>query len=160
MTIIATDGKTIAADGNGTANDGTIIGHSEKKIRRVGRTVYGFTGISTMLDTMVEWHEAGADPDKCPKSGDPNDQSWTLIVFRDGEVRQFTHTGMGRSEVVPSVWAWGVGRDFTIGCLLSGKSAREAVEMAIRHNTWLGGEITVLDVPEAASQPAQLAAAE
>ena len=152
MTVIATDGRTIAADGLHTQSDGTIVRRDAKKIVVRGGRIFAFTGLTTFFERLIHWYINGAVPEDAPKY--PDGETFGFIVIEhDGTVRQIAHNSGWSSDVMPKVWSWGCERDFALGAMRAGKSAREAIEMCIEHSAWIGGEIQVVDINQTLGLP-------
>lgn len=137
MTTIATDGKSMAADGMITDNDVVCL-TNYVKIRRLsdGRIV-GFSGDAFNYDAFAEWLEKGeGEPPKL--SG----QFSCLALRPDGSVVQYDDQGRSFPEMVPM--AIGSGMRFAIAAMDLGKSAEQAVRYACTRDIYSGGEIAVL----------------
>lgn len=144
MTIIAWDGKSVAADTM------SVSGHYRcpdrvHKIVRNGEFVYGMTGWSAWFDAWIKWHRDGADPAKIPASGIAPGDSGAFLVFGGGKA-------MICSALVPYLQetgapdAWGSACDFAIGAMVYGASAKQAVEVAIVCSTSAGGSVDVIEL--------------
>lgn len=127
MTVIAWDGKTLAADRQAT-NSGMRYA-ATKLFRLSDGSVAAGTGTLAAVLVMKAWYEAGADATKYPECQKSNDDWCRLVVAKpDGSV--FYYEGLPvaiPSESVPA--AWGSGRDFAMGAMLAGADARRAVEI-------------------------------
>jgi len=134
MSIIAWDGKMIAADRQGTINDtrGTI-----KKIVRVGDICIGWVGTQTNGLIMMRWFLEGADPAKFPEvSDDPNTCSRLIIASKKGLV-----TYEGSPEVMIHLdkkQAYGSGMDLALGAMAMGADAVQAVKVACKYDIHCG----------------------
>ena len=158
MTTIATDGRTIAADGLRCAGS-SIISKTEKKIRVREGHVFAFTGLYAAFEPAIAWYLAGHEAGKQPV-GDKDD-SWSLIVIeRDRVLRRFSSSSPW-GEDYPYPQAFGIDDDFAMAAMFSGNTPAEAVALAAEHNVYTGGEIMVVDIDEAlglAAQPLRVAA--
>jgi ATP-dependent protease HslVU (ClpYQ) peptidase subunit len=158
MTTIATDGRTIAADGLRCAGS-SIISKTEKKIRvREGR-VFAFTGLYAAFETAIAWYLAGHEAGKQPLCGP--DDSWTLIVIDWDRVLRKYSSNVPLCEDLPYPQTFGIDCDFALAAMLSGKTPAEAIALAAEHNVYTGGEIMVVDIAEALgidAQPLRVAA--
>lgn len=153
MTTVASDGKTVAADGQ-TSNGAEINNIDIVKIKASGNAVLGFAGLSALRPVVFEWWEKGADPSEV--SGPMKDQEWGLGVFLHNEVRYYSH-----SCPYPSLYgypfAMGTGENYASGALLAGATSRQAVEVAAQKDVYTGGKITVLEIPRATAQISEAA---
>lgn len=142
MTVIAWDGKTLAADKracNGTLRSVTT------KIRRVGKDLVGYTGDASEGEELLAWFRFGADPEKFPAHLRSDSQHWArlVVVTPKREVLVFER---GPHPVVfeDRFFAAGSGRDFALAAMHLGKSATEAVEVASVFDTSCGDGMDAL----------------
>ncbi len=139
MTTVATDGKSIAADGLASVMD-RVTNTASVKIRRLsdGRLA-GYAGTVEDGLRFFAWLESGG---KAPKL----DSSFQgLVLHSGGEV----HYWAGPCEdsgpqMAPA--AIGSGGDIAIGAMLAGKSPAKAVAIAAQRCIHTGGKITVLSL--------------
>ena len=142
MTTIAVDKHgSIASDGQTTF--GPFRSFSGVRKIMVGKTaVYGCAGDGGMMEALIRWHEAGADPEKAPK-GD-----WIMLVCDGATVCQVSDSAR---YLVPIDLPWGIGNvgEVALGAMLHGASAEEAVRLVATRHVHTGGEIQVVDIAEA-----------
>jgi ATP-dependent protease HslVU (ClpYQ) peptidase subunit len=142
MTTIATDGRTIAADGLVTAGI-ERIDTSARKIVRVDGLIYALCGRTSALRPLVRWHQDGADPDTVPKVGG----EWGLVVIDPNQPHaHYYHNDALFPSFVPYPCAFGTGEQFARGAMLAGADPRRAVEIAAECDVNTGGTITHLDI--------------
>jgi hypothetical protein len=161
MTTIAISETHIAADSRATRNH-EIASWQVRKIEVVehaaGGRIYALSGEDAMTKPAIEWHQDGAEPAKVPK-GDP-DTSWTLLVIeKDGRVIIYGDKSPYPLEVT-APYTMGSGRDFAMGAMLAGASAKEAVEIACTRDVWSGLPVQVVDIAQALGVTAVKEAAE
>lgn len=163
MTLIVTDGKTIAADGlrmfGPEAHDTKV-----RKIKVVPPHIYAFAGIVSVKDALIDWHVSGADPAKRPHAG--ADQCWELLTLeerrspRDGE-RQLVISAHSQATTYPcrppGRFAVGSGVDYAIGAMLVGASPFDAIIAVSQLVPTIGGEIISLGEWSATSRGAEMA---
>lgn len=143
MTVIATDGKTIAADSlmcYGDEKDHAAV----TKIMSKNGIVVASAGLSGMLKCCTDWYLAGASADSFPKVGDENIQ---LLVLDGTSVRYFTNTlphGVG----VGVPFTMGSGGSVAHGSMLAGASPERAVEIACKVITSCGLPVMVVDIDD------------
>lgn len=143
MTLIAWDGRYVAADSQMTYGSTRASGEY-KKIRKKGNTVYAFTGTAALFDPMIVWFEQGAKPEERPIFADDDGRS-TLIVWRDGKCHSYKiETPYPCECFAPD--AWGVASDHALGAMDSGTTAIKAVERAIEREIYLGGPVLWVDL--------------
>lgn len=139
MSIVTYDKTTIAADRQATCSD--MRRQTTKLVRGSDpRIVFAWTGTESLGRILMAWYEAGQDPAKWPAGQATSD--WTrMLVARKGfveEYEQFPSPTIHRGFA-----AWGSGRDFAMGALAMGASARHAVVIASRYNIHCGMGVTV-----------------
>lgn len=140
MSVVAWDGTTIAADRQATCHD--MRRQTVKLVRGYDkRIVFSWTGTESLGRMLMKWYEDGRDPAKWPAAQATSD--WTrLLVARKQYIEEF------EQQPTPTIHrttfaAWGSGRDFAMGALAMGASARHAVVIASRYNVTCGMGITV-----------------
>lgn len=134
MTTIATDGKTIAADGQITAGD--II--SDMKCRKVfklsnGRAL-GVAGTLSSCDAFRAWF---ADPSQ--PQPDLSDDFKAVII--DGTDRVTVYDGQFYPICLPVPYTIGSGREVALGAMLTGATPKQAVKAAISVDVYSGGTV-------------------
>lgn len=151
MTVIASDGLTIAADGQLMLGQSEIGALNLKKIRVVeAKAIYAMDGTIALLDALIDWHRKGADPHALPVSS--GDDDWGMVVITTEGV-----TAFNKGVPYPARWAYpltlGCGADYAMGAMLAGASPQQAVEIACAKNAFCGGDIQVIDIKEALGVP-------
>ncbi len=142
MSVIAWDGRTVAADRQVTEND---IPSLCRKIMRIrGGDIVAFVGDMRHGLELVAWYKAGGHVRVYPKARKAD--SATLIVFcRSGAVYEFDG-GPQKMPVADKFMAWGSGKGPALGAMAMGADARRAVKIAIRYNSACGLGVTALAV--------------
>lgn len=140
MTVIAWDGKTLAAD-----KRFTNAGHGS-----TGRKVFSFNGkiVACCGDAdgaaeMFIWYRDGANPEKFPARG-RHEKDWTLMVVVDMDGLSYYERTPYPIHNEDSYWACGSGRDYALAAMYLGKTAREAVEVACHFDNMCGNGIDEL----------------
>ena len=139
MTTIAFDGKTLAADGQITRGVSTVMTLGQQKIfKSVG--VFDVISFAGDWEPVVEFLAWAVNPDiENPPAGD-----YTVIFVIDGVVMC---SGMDTpfNEYVTvkkgEIDAWGSGSLIALGAMHSGKSARQAVNLACKLDVFTGGTV-------------------
>jgi ATP-dependent protease HslVU (ClpYQ) peptidase subunit len=150
MTTIAWDGCTLAADKQAT-NCG--LRRTVKKIARITKGPYegylaGFSGLIYLWLELQAWLESGADPKSFPEKQTGTDTSThVLLISPKGKV-YVLEEGPYPSPFEDIIFACGSGRDFALGAMAAGTSAREAVEIASRFDCSSGMGVDVLHLVE------------
>ncbi|WP_316415289.1 hypothetical protein [Mesoterricola silvestris] len=142
MTVIAWDGKTLAADRQAT-NCG--LASSCTKIQRFENgAIVGMTGEIAGGLNLFKWYANGSDPEKWPARQATDDWS-RLIVVENGKAFTYEHLPVPVPVEDPFM-AWGSGCDFAMGALAMGADARMAVEIASRFSDSCGMGVDAFDV--------------
>lgn len=139
MTTIATDGKSMAGDGQ--AEVGPIITHAHrKKVRRLDdASIVGCAGNATDRIAFCKWLIEGGKPPRIRK-----DEFAALVLRQDGEIEYFDDTCIPLPAEAPI--AIGSGREIAIGAMEAGASPKDAVHIAAKRDPHTGGDITVLEI--------------
>lgn len=140
MTVIATDGHTIAADSLMTYGSERAAQPAEKLIRKDGR-IFAVSGVGIM-NVLVDWFLGGADPEKAPKLG-PDGQWGLLVIESDGRMNYLTSTMPYMQRAAPP-FVLGSGGDFALGAMHAGASPAEAAAIACKLDVHCGGDIVVM----------------
>lgn len=147
MTTIATDGRTVAADGLACFGH-EVTWRNRQKIITSGGCIFAICGVSGMQVPLVAWVLDGADPDKTPKCTD--ETGWSILVWGPmQDDRRYFSNGCCYPTAFPKVWAYGSGGDFAMGALKMGATAEQAIRVAIEMNIHTGGEIQVVNIADA-----------
>lgn len=141
MTVIAWDGKTLAADRRACLGN---MHRSIHKLHRVGEALAASAGDSDAAQELIAWLSAGADPEKFPPSQRDKD-NWAslLLVWPDGSLWRYERTPYP-AKFPPQQFAIGSGRDFALAAMWCGKSAAEAVDVACRFDSSCGNGVDTL----------------
>jgi len=143
MTVIAWDGKSIAADRLAVMEG---LRRTTSKLHRFNGRVLTFAGEQATGLALVRWYKDGADPAKYPERQKTDD--WTrLIVASAGGVEHFERQPFP-IRVEDPFSAWGSGRDFALASMYLGRSAEEAVRVACEFDTGCGGGVDVFNLKE------------
>lgn len=141
MTVIAWDGRTLAADK--MACHGTIR-CTTTKIWRVGDALVGSAGESDAIREMVAWFAAGPDPATFPAIGRDKDNWPGLLVCRRGKpILRYERTPFP-IEFEDTFFAVGSGSEIARAAMYLGKTAREAVLVAIALDSGCGNGVDTL----------------
>lgn len=141
MSVVAWDGKTLAADKRFV--EGSMIGTCTK-VARVGRALVGFAGESAMGAQMLAWYRNGAQVDKFPEQQRKSEDTCSfMVVEADGTVLSYERSPFP-VKVESKHAAIGSGRDFAMAAMHLGKTSKEAVEVACALDAFCGNGIDVL----------------
>lgn len=140
MTVIAWDGKTLAAD-----KRAECAGHyfTTTKIRRISSgEVLAWCGDSDTGRMMASWYEAGADPAKWPEC-QKDEKSWARLIVASSAGVKYYDRWPAPTMVEDPFAAWGSGRDFALTAMHLGKTAREGVLIAALFESGCGNGVDV-----------------
>jgi hypothetical protein len=145
VTVIAWDGKTLAADKRAVSGGG--IARTCTKIQRHEACLIAMTGDWDVAAELREWFKAGADPDKFPKEA-RDDKSTLIVIDRQNGIRSWS-TGPYPLVIESERCCWGTGRDYAEAAMYLGHDARKGVEVACVFQTDCGSGIDCLTLGEA-----------
>ena len=138
MSVIAWDGKTLAADKR--ASFGTTI-HTTTKIFHSGDALVAYAGDASFGEEMRAWYGRGAKPEDFPVSNrDKEDWAGLLVIRRGRPIARYERTPYP-VLFEDTLFAIGSGREFALAAMHLGKTAREAVEVAIALDSGCGNGI-------------------
>lgn len=138
MTVIATDGQSMAGDGLCTGN-GLKHSFAVAKVRKLsGGRIVGMCGDTYAFDSFVTWIEDGA---QLGHPIDLGDEFEALVLHPDGSVRSYDGKGRTIPQEAPAVA--GSGGAIALGAMLHGATPGEAVNIASKRDVHSGGRIKV-----------------
>ena len=126
MTIIAWDGKSAAVDKLCNSNGWAT---TVDKFSRVSKTEVAFwCGDNEQGLVLAKWYKDGKNIKDWPHFQKTDDWSRLIVVSVKGVIEY-------EKEPMPQVlkdkfMAWGSGRDYALGAMARGATAKEAVEVA------------------------------
>lgn len=139
MTVIAWDGKTLAADKRMTL--GSHV-NTVTKLFRAGPYILGFTGSGKHIGAFLAWINDGMNPKDFPETP-TDDQIHAIAVTRDGVVWKFEGTAYP-VRVEDTTVAAGCGRDYARAAMFLGCDAAKAVEVACQFDENCGNGVDTL----------------
>lgn len=140
MTTIAFDGKVLAADRGVTRGEAVT---AYKKVHSVnghrGRFLLGLCGLTAFTDQVLRYFNS-PEPVKFPdiklySKDDDYGQTCGLAVTPEGTCHFIYNDGTLSEPMLDGWGSDGSGCVFAAGALAAGASAREAIELAIKHTT-------------------------
>lgn len=149
MTVIAWDGRTLAADKR-VSFQGLAL--TTTKITRANGCLVGLCGDGPSSQQMLEWFRAGAVPEDLPACQRSDDWGSLLVIRPNGAVHKYER-GPYPLALEDRAVAIGSGRDFALAAMHCGKSAREAVEIACIYECGCGNGIDTLQLDSCDSAP-------
>ncbi len=145
MSCIAWDGTTLAADKR--ASRGSLIA-TTTKIFRSGDALIAYAGEAVFGEEMRAWFDRGAKPEDFPQSNRDKDDWAGLLVIRKGQPITHYERTPYPIRFEDKTFAIGCGRDFALAAMHLGKTAREAVEVAIALDSGCGNGIDTLTLED------------
>lgn len=149
MTVIAWDGKTLAAD-----KQSTFCGlpRTTTKIHRAkDGSLMGATGTTAVCVALRNWYDAGAVKVDFPDK----DKEATLLVVKPDGTLLLWDSNATPIRIEDKFHAIGSGRDFALAALHLGHTAREAVEVACKYDVYCGKGIETLELGVGSADNAQ-----
>lgn len=149
MTVIAFDGRTVAADKR--SNDNGSI-RTVTKLHRLFnddgtiKAVLAVNGFADHGMELVAWYKAGANPETYPHGKRGSEMYTFLQVFRPG--KRVIEYQCGPVPIVfeDEKFAGGSGRNAAMGALLAGCSAIEAVKIASQVDAACGNGVDFVEL--------------
>jgi ATP-dependent protease HslVU (ClpYQ) peptidase subunit len=153
MSVIVWDGKTVAADRQGTRGD---VAMTVTKLHRLKNgNIGGFAGNMETSHLLVDWYNAGAKPDDWPVEVQMNEDLLTEFVLFTPK-GAFTFGQLGRPMAVETCpMAWGSGSDLALGAMEAGAGVVRAVEIACKFNVYCGMGVDVAVIKQPAKARVQ-----
>jgi len=142
MSVVAFDGRTIAADRQATAGDMSIT--ACKLFRLADGRILATTGTLEYGIVLREWFESGMDREKWPAFQRTDNFARCILASPEG-VFEFEKEPVAQ-PVVDAFLAWGSGAQLAIGAMAAGADARTAVKIASEYNVYCGRGVDVIDL--------------
>lgn len=142
MTIIAWDGKTLAADrllSGGNTKNHTV------KIAKVQGHLIGAAGRGIACAAFVNWFKEGAEPEKFPlhEFGAEEPECNAMVITPQGGLLVFENSPVPM-HFLDTQYAIGSGAGYARAAMHLGKSAAEACAVAIELDPNCGGPVDTL----------------
>lgn len=142
MTVIAWDGKTLAAD---KMSCSAGYGYTVTKVHRLADgSVAAFAGDVDSAMALLHWLNGDRDAATYPDAQKTNDTS-AFVVGPDGKAVSYGKTP--HPQVMEDrYYSMGHGRDFALAAMHCGKTAREAVELTCLLDVYCGNGVDTLEL--------------
>lgn len=145
MTVIAWDGKTLAADRQVTRGD--QVGSRIKLKRLESGAIFVFAGDSDRGLVLMDWFAKGKDPANWP-AFQRAESGWVQVIIAEGgNLFEYNQEPVGIPVETP-YWAWGSGASFALGALAMGATATQAVVAASKHCNTCGMGVDAFEVAQ------------
>lgn len=142
MTIIAWDGKTLAAD-KAASNCGWQ--NTVTKIFRVPGGIVGFSGDSDAAHDLLAWFRAGRAVAGYPKCQTGESRASAIFISQEGQLMAYDKSPNPNIYEQP-FYAMGSGRDYALAAMYLGFDARKAVEVACAMDNDCGRGIDTIEL--------------
>ena len=140
MTTIVADARTgtLVSDSKVTAGS---VWFPAKKITRFKGELIGLAGEANLEEAWLNWYTGGR------KGKAPNDEDLCILILRKHGLVYFD---VGSTEIIVArdFHAIGSGASAALGAMLAGKTAEEAVAIAILVDPQSGGDIQVFNLKD------------
>lgn len=141
MTVIAWDGKTLAADRQITS--GYTKNKRITKIRKYGNVLCGVTGETKYADALFKWVEGGRIKERFPSFSDDNQVM--LVVIDDKDLIEYWSSTFETKYPRDERTSWGSGKELALGAMAAGADAKKAAEIAREYDLYCGGGVDVVE---------------
>lgn len=139
MTIIAYDGKMLAADRQATQSGFAM---TVTKLRRTPDGMAASTGDSDVARALLAWAEGGRKPKDFPPEAKGNNAQ-LLVVTSDGKLLLYSGS-VHAIELHDRFVAFGCGRDYALAAMHLGHDAEAAVQVACELDIYCGNGIDTM----------------
>lgn len=140
MTVIAWDGKTMAADKQGELYCTKVL---RTKIRRIGVSVVGCSGDGHVGEAICKWIELGAGNDSFPKT--TTDSKTNVLLASPNGLFLYCESSPHPIRIDNKFFAIGAGCDAAMAAMHLGCNAKTAVEVACEICVGCGNGVDVLE---------------
>lgn len=142
MTIIAWDGKTLAADKRGTCAG---MAYTVTKIHRLPDGLVAFSGGGAHASELLNWFHGARDPATYPRCEDDGGAG-AIRIAMDGRIFMYAAANPFPESIESPFFARGSGRDYAMAAMHLGCDARRAVEVACAFDIGCGNGIDTLEL--------------
>ncbi len=129
MTVVAWDGKTLAADK--LSSDGTSRRTTTKVVRASNGALMAACGDASRCREIEAWYERGAKPEDFPATQRIAESAAWLLVVEPGPVLKYFQVTPYPLIIEDKKFTMGSGRDYAAAALHLGLCAYEACAVAI-----------------------------
>lgn len=147
MTVIAWDGRTLAADKRGTVAG---MAYAVTKLHRVRDGLIAFSGGGAHAAELLQWFNGDRNTSTYPRRGD-DDGAGTIHIDQDGRIFMYAAASPFPELIEAPFFARGAGRDYAMAAMHLGCDARRAVEVACVFDIGCGNGVDALELRPAAA---------
>jgi hypothetical protein len=142
MTVIAWDGKTLAADKRAIVCGST---YTVTKIHRVADGLVAFTGGGAHAAELLNWFHGARDPATYPRCTDDSGAG-SVHIDTKGRISTYSSANPFPEHVEDRHFARGCARDYAMAAMYLGHDARRAVEVACALDAYCGNGVDTLSL--------------
>jgi len=142
MTVIAWDGKMLAADKRGTVD---CLGYTVTKIHRLPDGLVAFSGGGAHAAELLNWFRGARDPASYPRCTDDGGAG-SIRIDASGRIFMYSAANPFPELIEDRFYARGSGRDYAMAAMYLGCDARRAVEVASAFDIGCGNGIDTLEL--------------
>lgn len=143
MTVIAFDGKTLAADRQSTSNGHTST--CRKILRCADGSLIAAAGHATHAMQLLRWACEGFVEAQFPVWADKENYADLWRVLPDGKILCYEN-GPEPLRYLDATFVAGHGRGYAAGAMAMGATAERAVEVACQLDAFCGGGVDTLEL--------------
>ena len=129
MTVIAWDGKILAADKQVTYGN---LRRVTRKIFKVGDCFVAFAGTAGTSHVLLNWFKSGEKKEAWPSEIQQTEE-WSHLIVANKSAFYWYDRHPYKLHLRQKLSAWGIGSDFAIGAMEAGADAITAVRIASKH---------------------------
>lgn len=144
MTVIAWDGRILAADKRSTHYN---WGRTVTKIFRLmnNQGLVGFSGDAAHAMELLNWFNTGMDKATYPsRTGD--NSAGTVHITPEGKIHVYNGTNAYHEVIEQKTFASGCGRDFALAAMHCGQNAVDAVVTTCHFDINCGNGVDFLEL--------------
>lgn len=141
MSVIAFDGKRIAADKQSTCAGLPVV---TRKILKTEKAILAWTGDQEQGLALAEWFLNGKNKNDWPKF--QSGENWTRLIVVENGIVGFYEKEPYMQTVDDKFTAWGSGRDYAIATMSLGFDAFKAVEVASQFDVYCGLGVDIYEI--------------
>jgi ATP-dependent protease HslVU (ClpYQ) peptidase subunit len=142
VTVIAWDGRTLAADKRSTIAG---MAATTTKIHRLRDGLVAFSGGGAHAAELLHWFKGERKPEDYPRRSD-DDGAGSLFIDRSQRILMYAAASPFPEVIEQGFFARGAGRDYAMAAMYLGCDARRAVEVACIFDVGCGNGIDTLEL--------------
>lgn len=137
MSVIAWDGKTLAADRMAVNNGLNLVAQKLFIVHQHDLIALAFTHGMEEGHMLMQWYLHGAKKEEWPSFQDDENRWARLVILKQDGLYTIEQCPIEIQQSHAPL-AWGMGRDFALGAMMQGADATRAVEIANELSIYCG----------------------